>query len=36
MSEGNSRKNVQNDEIIINTIYIKPDFTIIKKIVRKL
>ena len=31
MSQGNGRKTPQNDEIIINTIYIKPDFPIIKK-----
>ena len=36
MSEGNVRKNAQNDKIIINTVYIKPDVPIIKKIVRKL
>ena len=31
MSEGNVRKNAQNDKIIINTICMKPDFPIIKK-----
>ena len=35
-SEGNVRKNAQNDKIIINIIYMKPDFPIIKKIARKL
>ena len=35
-SEGNARKNAQNYKAIINTIYIKPDFPRIKKIVRKL
>ena len=35
-SEGNVRKNAQNDKTIINTIYMKPDFLIIKKIARKL
>ena len=34
-SEGNARENTQNDKIIINTIYMKPDFPIIKKNVRK-
>ena len=29
-------KNTQNDETIINIIYMEPDFSIIKKIVRKL
>ena len=32
----NVRKNAQNDKIIINTIYMNPDFPIIKKIARKL
>ena len=36
MSEGNVRENEKDYEIIINTIYMKPDFPIIKKIVRKL
>ena len=31
-SERNVRKNAQNDKIIINTIYMKPDFPIIKKL----
>ena len=31
-SEGNGRSNAQNDKTIINTIYMKPDFPIIKKI----
>ena len=35
-SEGNVRKNAQNDKTIINTIYMKPDFPTIKKITRKL
>ena len=35
-SEGNGRKNARNDKIIINTIYMKPNFPMIKKIVRKL
>ena len=35
-SEGNVRKKVQNDKIIINTSYMKPDFPIIKKIAGKL
>ena len=35
-SEGNVRKNAQNDKVIINTIYMKLDFPIIKKIARKL
>ena len=35
-SEGNVRKNAQNDKIIINTIYMKADFPIFKKIARKL
>ena len=35
-SERNFRKNAQNNKIIINTIYMKPCFPIIKKIVRKL
>ena len=30
----NGRKNEQNDKLIINTIYMKPDFPMIKKIVR--
>ena len=30
-SERNVRKNAQNNKIIINTIYIKPCFPIIKK-----
>ena len=34
--EGNSRNNARNYETIINTIYMKPDFPIIKKTVRKL
>ena len=34
-SEGNVRKNAQNDKTI-NTIYLKPDTPLIKKIVRKL
>ena len=36
MSKGNGRKTAQNDKTIINTIYMKPDFPMIKKIVRKL
>ena len=28
-SEGNVRKNAQNGKIMINTIYMKPDFPII-------
>ena len=36
MSEGIDRKNAQNDKTIINAIYMKPGFPIIKKIVRKL
>ena len=35
-SEGNGRNNAQNDKAIINTVYMKPDIPIIKKIVRKL
>ena len=35
-SEGNGRKNAQNDKTIITIIYMKPDFPIIKKTVRKL
>ena len=31
MSERNVRENAQNDKIIINTIYMKPYFPIIKK-----
>ena len=31
-SEGNGRKKTQNDKIIINTISMKPDFPIIKKL----
>ena len=31
-SERNVRKNAQNDKIIINTIYMKPCFPIIKKL----
>ena len=34
-SEGNGRKNAQNDKMIINTIYTKPDFAIIKKMSEK-
>ena len=34
-SEGNGRKNAQNDKTIINTIYMKPDFPTIKKIAIK-
>ena len=34
-SEGNDTKIAQNDKTIINTIYMKLDFRIIKKIVRK-
>ena len=34
-SEGNGRKNAQNDKMIINTIYTKPDFPIIKKMSEK-
>ena len=30
------RKNMQNYETIISTIYMKPDFATIKKILRKL
>ena len=33
-SERNVTENTQNDKIIINPIYMKPDFPIIKKIVR--
>ena len=29
MSEGNVRKNAQNEKIVINTIYMEPDFPII-------
>ena len=36
MSEGNVKKNAQNDKMIIKTIYMKPGFSLIKKIVRKL
>ena len=36
MSEVNGRKTAQNDKTTINTIYMKPDFPITKKIVRKL
>ena len=35
-SEGCGMKNAQNDQTIINTIYMQPNFSIIKKIVRKL
>ena len=35
-SEGNGRKNAHNYKTIINTIYMKPDFPEIKKIVRKM
>ena len=35
-SERNIGKNAQNDKIFINTVYMKPCFPIIKKIVRKL
>ena len=35
-SERNGRNNAENDETIINTIYMKPGFPIIEKIVRKL
>ena len=31
-SEGNGRIHAQNDKTIINTIYMKPDFPIIKKL----
>ena len=34
-SEGNGRKNAQNDKTIINTIYMKPDFPKITKIAIK-
>ena len=34
-SEGNGRKNAQNDKMIFNTIYMKPDFPIIKKMSEK-
>ena len=30
-SEGTGRKNTQNNKTVINTIYMKPDFPIIKK-----
>ena len=36
MSEGNGRKNAQNGKTIINTIYMKQNLPIIKKIVTKL
>ena len=36
MAEENGRKNAQNDETIMSTIYMEPDFPIIKKIVREL
>ena len=36
MPEENVRQNTQNDKIIINPIYMKPDFPVMKKIVRKL
>ena len=35
-SEGNGRNHVQNDKTIINTIYMKPDFPIIKKNCQKI
>ena len=34
-SEGNDRKNAQNDRTIINTIYMKPDFPIRKSFIIK-
>ena len=36
MSEGNGRKNEQKDKTIMNTIYMKPDFRIIKKNCQKI
>ena len=33
MLEGNGKKNAQNDETIINTIYMKPDFSVIEKFI---
>ena len=33
-SQGNGRKYAQNDKTIVNTIYMKPDFPIIKKSVK--
>ena len=33
MSEGNGKKNAQNDKAIINTIYMKPDFSVIEKFI---
>ena len=33
MSEGNGKKNAQNDETIINAIYMKPDFSVIEKFI---
>ena len=35
-SEGNVRKNTQNDKTIINTIYLKPDIPLIKKNCQKI
>ena len=35
-SEGNGRENAPNDKRIINTIYMEPDFPIIKKIIKLL
>ena len=35
-SKVNGRNNAQNDKTIINTIYMKLNFLVIKKIVRKL
>ena len=34
-SEGNGRKNAQNDKMIFNTIYMKPDFPKKKKMSEK-
>ena len=33
MSEGNGKKNAQNDKTIINNIYMKPDFSVIEKFI---
>ena len=33
MSEGNGKKNAQNDKTIINKIYMKPDFSVIEKFI---
>ena len=35
-SQGNGRKNAQNDKTIINTIYMKLDFPIVEKNCQKI